>query len=378
MFEDYYRQKLGVRLMESEERAAWQKKADEIESRRAREIFDAQTDPAKLRQILAREREAYLPELIADKIRNGLEDPGGRGHDFWVPGEFEKAAREQDDTRAMMKAAREERENAVATAAAIAVAEVDAAVAAGGEETAALNALRAEYAAFEAARVADADEADARLVEGKKAAVQALDKARADAEATMRAVRDESEARLAAETSKFQAGMSAMEKASAEAQAAATAKAMTTLEATRTEAAQALSNALQAADAERAELETAFSDEAKRAREAFETEIKAYNQRLSESSGDLSTRHAEEIEKLVAEHAEALSAAFAAKDGTESQVEQIRNEYEQKLEETMENTARRQKRPPRARKPRWRTRGGAGFASSGSLPPSTAPRGSCG
>jgi hypothetical protein len=111
VFEDYYRQKLGVRLMESEERAAWQKKADEIESRRAREIFDAQTDPAKLRQILAREREAYLPELIADKIRNGLEDPGGRGHDFWVPGEFEKAAREQDDARAMMKAAREERDS---------------------------------------------------------------------------------------------------------------------------------------------------------------------------------------------------------------------------------------------------------------------------
>ena len=92
--------------MESEERAAWQKKVDEIESRRAMEIFDAQTDPAKLKKILARERDPHLPELIADKIRNGLEDPGGRGHDFWVPGEFEKAAREQDDIRAMMKAAR--------------------------------------------------------------------------------------------------------------------------------------------------------------------------------------------------------------------------------------------------------------------------------
>ena len=110
VFEDYYRQKLGVRLMESEERAAWQKKVDEIESRRAMEIFDAQTDPAKLKKILARERDPHLPELIADKIRNGLEDPGGRGHDFWVPGEFEKAAREQDDIRAMMKAAREERD----------------------------------------------------------------------------------------------------------------------------------------------------------------------------------------------------------------------------------------------------------------------------
>ena len=110
VFEDYYRQKLGVRLMESEERAAWQKKVDEIESRRAMEIFDAQTDPAKLKKILARKRDAHLPELIADKIRNGLEDPGGRGHDFWVPGEFEKAAREQDDIRAMMRAAREERD----------------------------------------------------------------------------------------------------------------------------------------------------------------------------------------------------------------------------------------------------------------------------
>ena len=110
VFEDYYRQKLGVRLMESEERAAWQKKVDEIESRRAMEIFDAQTDPAKLKKILARERDPHLPELIADKIRNGLEDPGGRGHDFWVPGEFEKAAREQDDIRAMMRAAREERD----------------------------------------------------------------------------------------------------------------------------------------------------------------------------------------------------------------------------------------------------------------------------
>ena len=110
VFEDYYRQKLGVRLMESEERAAWQKKVDEIESRRAMEIFDAQTDPAKLKKILARERDPHLPDLIADKIRNGLEDPGGRGHDFWVPGEFEKAAREQDDVRAMMKRAKEERD----------------------------------------------------------------------------------------------------------------------------------------------------------------------------------------------------------------------------------------------------------------------------
>ena len=88
--------------------------------------------------------------------------------------------------------------------------------------------------------------------------------------------------------------------------------------------------------AERAELESAFSNEARRAREAFEAEIKAYDVRLSESTGDLSARHGLEIETLVATHAVALKQAVAAKNGAESSVHELRAEYAKNLEATIE------------------------------------------
>ena len=235
-----------------------------------------------------------------------------------------------------LAAARADRETALAAVSAKAVAEVDAAVVLGGETAAALKALRGEYAVLQAARVTDASEADARLAEGRRAANEATQKTRAETETALQTARDAAEARVLAETSALTARLEAMEKESAESQADAVAEIVATLETTRADAAAALEGALLAADAERAELESAFSNEARRAREAFEAEIKAYDVRLSESTGDLSARHGLEIETLVATHAVALKQAVAAKNGAESSVHELRAEYAKNLEATIE------------------------------------------
>ena len=127
------------------------------------------------------------------------------------------------------------------------------------------------------------------------------------------------------------------------AEKAAAAAARAKLEEARAAAAAELKAAMDAADADRAKLEEMFRAEADRSRKAFEDEIALYDQRLLKSSSELTAKHEEEVQQLLAKHASELSAVRAQMEGSvgreaelETEMQAMRADFEQQLEQLLE------------------------------------------
>ena len=149
---------------------------------------------------------------------------------------------------------------------------------------------------------------------GARRRLKALAEARFEYEGKLLAAEAAAAATLEEERARFEA---AMAKQRSEADAAARAAedaAKATIEETRAKAAEELKSVMASADTFRDNLDRQFKNEAKRARDEFDAQIKAYDQKLLDTSRDLTARHEQETKDLLAAHASEMEAKQAALD----------------------------------------------------------------
>ena len=173
------------------------------------------------------------------------------------------------------------------------------------------EAFELEYAALDEKLKAQVQASDEAYERGKAEAEKALAEARFEYEGKLLAAEAAAATTLEEERARFEA---AMAKQRSEADAAARAAedaAKATIEETRAKAAEELKSVMASADTFRDNLDRQFKNEAKRARDEFDAQIKAYDQKLLDTSRDLTARHEQETKDLLAAHASEMEAKNA-------------------------------------------------------------------
>ena len=188
------------------------------------------------------------------------------------------------------------------------------------------EAFELEYAALDEKLKAQVQASDEAYERGKAEAEKALAEARFEYEGKLLAAEAAAATTLEEERARFEA---AMAKQRSEADAAARAAedaAKATIEETRAKAAEELKSVMASADTFRDNLDRQFKNEAKRARDEFDAQIKAYDQKLLDTSRDLTARHEQETKDLLAAHASEMEAKQAALDAESRTAEEVRAE----------------------------------------------------
>ena len=191
------------------------------------------------------------------------------------------------------------------------------------------EAVELEFAQLDQRLQAQIKATDDAYAQGKAELEKALADAKAEYKGKLAAAEKAAAATLEGERARFEAALAEQRSAAATAAKAAEYAAKTTIGETREKAAEELKAVMGSADTYRDNLNRQFENEAARARAEFEAQIKAYDQKLLDTSRDLTTRHERETKDLLARHAAEMRAKSTALDAEMKKSADVRAEMAQ-------------------------------------------------
>ena len=191
------------------------------------------------------------------------------------------------------------------------------------------EAVELEFAQLDQRLQAQIKATDDAYAQGKAELEKALADAKAEYKGKLAAAEKAAAATLEGERARFEAALAEQRSAAATAAKAAEYAAKTTIGETREKAAEELKAVMGSADTYRDNLNQQFENEAARARAEFEAQIKAYDQKLLDTSRDLTTRHERETKDLLARHAAEMRAKSTALDAEMKKSADVRAEMAQ-------------------------------------------------
>ena len=191
------------------------------------------------------------------------------------------------------------------------------------------EAVELEFAQLDQRLQAQIKATDDAYAQGKAELEKALADAKAEYKGKLAAAEKAAAATLEGERARFEAALAEQRSAAATTAKAAEYAAKTTIGETREKAAEELKAVMGSADTYRDNLNQQFENEAARARAEFEAQIKAYDQKLLDTSRDLTTRHERETKDLLARHAAEMRAKSTALDAEMKKSADVRAEMAQ-------------------------------------------------